>query len=176
MAYIVAALTKGAHQARGLIRALADAGFPREEIDMNSGPIAGLIAMGIPDNEAHVFAEGARRGGAIVVVKADDEFEAEQAALLMHQHGAVDVEACDAGWRRLGWSGRVAHPAAMVSVGHYALVFGDYPGGSGRIYPDPRAVVSPSARMSSAPPAGPYDGPERRHMDKPYTGINRRAA
>ena len=165
MAYIVAALTKGAHQARGLIRALADAGFPREEIDMNSGPIAGLIAMGIPDNEAHVFAEGARRGGAIVVVKADDEFEAEQAALLMHQHGAVDVEACDAGWRRLGWSGRVAHPAAMVSVGHYALVFGDYPGRSGippragqdrcvPTPPDSRQIPTHSGRPRPWPPDG----------------------
>jgi hypothetical protein len=111
-----------------------------------------------------------------VVVKADDEFEAEQAALLMHRHGAVDVESCDAGWRRLGWSGRIPHPASMVSIGHYALVFGDYPSGSGRIYPDPRAVVSPSARMSSDEPSGPYDGPERRHMDKPYAGNNRRAA
>jgi hypothetical protein len=172
MAYIVAGLTKGAHQARGLIRALADAGFPREEIDMGGGPIASLVEMGIPENEAHVFAEGARRGGAIVVVKADDEFEAEQAALLMHQHGAVDVEACDAGWRRLGWSGRIPHPASMVSIGHYALVFGDYPGGSGRIYPDPRAPRP----MSAHGPERSYDGPERRHVDKPYEGNDRRAA
>lgn len=172
MAYIVAGLTKGAHQARGLIRALADAGFPREEIDMASGPIASLVEIGIPDIEAHVFAEGARRGGAIIVVKADDEFEAEQAALLMHQHGAVDVEACDAGWRRLGWSGRIPHPASTVSIGHYALVFGDYPSGSGRIYPDPR-VARPSGVYA---PASPYEGPERRHIDKPYEGINRRAA
>jgi len=172
MAYIVAGMTKGMHQARGLIRALADAGFPREEIDMNAGPIAGLVAMGIPDTEAHVFAEGARRGGGIVVVMADDEFEAEQAALLMHQHGAVDVEACDAGWRRLGWSGRVAHPESMVSIGHYALVFGDYPSGSGRIYPDLRAAQA--AKVARA--VGPYDGPERRHRDKPYAGFNRRAA
>src|SRR3990170_4021266 len=57
MAYIVAGLTKGAHQARGLIRALADAGFPREEIDMAGGAIAALVEMGIPENEAHVFAD-----------------------------------------------------------------------------------------------------------------------
>jgi len=119
-----------------------------------------------------VFAEGARRGGAIVAVKADDEFEAEQAALLMHQHGAVDVEACDAGWRRLGWSGRIPHPASMVSVGHYALVFGDYPGGSGRIYPDPRAPRPMSAHSHDSR----YEGPERRRVDKPYDGIDRRAA
>jgi hypothetical protein len=119
-----------------------------------------------------VFAEGARRGGAIVVVKADDEFEAEQAALLMHQHGAVDVESCDAGWRRLGWSGRIPHPASMVSIGHYALVFGDYPGGSGRIYPDLRAARRDTGQRRD----GTYGGPERRHTDKPYEGMNRRAA
>lgn len=175
MAYIVAGLTKGAHQARGLIRALADAGFPREEIDMARGPLGGLVEMGIPENEAHVFAEGVRRGGGIVVVKADDEFEAEQAALLMHQHGAVDIEACDAGWRRLGWSGRVVEPESMISVGHYALVFGDYPGGAGRIHTDPRTIPSPSVRTPGVEPGGPYEGPERRRMDKPYVGINRRA-
>jgi len=171
MSYIVAALTKGMHQGRSLIRALADAGFPREEIDTQDGMVRGLVAMGVPESEAHVFAEGARRGGGVVIVRADDEFEAEQAALLMHQHGAVDVEACDAGWRRLGWSPRIPHPASMVTVGHYALVFGDYPGGSGRIYPDLRALAAERKKRESE-----YDGPERRQVDQPYQGVNRRAA
>jgi hypothetical protein len=171
MSYIVAGLTKGMHQGRGLIRALADAGFPREEIGTSDGMVRGLVEMGIPESEAHVFAEGARRGGGVVVVRADDEFEAEQAALLMHQHGAVDVEACDAGWRRLGWSGRIPHPASMVSVGHYALVFGDYPAGSGRIYPDLQAIAAARKEREAL-----YDGPERRQVDQPYAGANRRAA
>ena len=171
MSYIVAAMTKGMHQGRGLVRALADAGFPREEINASDGLVGGLVEMGIPESEAHVFAEGARRGGGVVIVRADDEFEAEQAALLMHQHGAVDVEACDAGWRRLGWSGRIPHPASMVSVGHYALVFGDYPSGSGRIYPDLLALAAARKKREAE-----YDGPERRHLDQPYQGANRRAA
>lgn len=165
MAYIVAGLASDAHQARGLIRALAKAGFAREEIDMSGGPVRGLVGRGLPENEAHVFAEGVRRGGAIVVVQADDEFEAEQAALLMNQHGAVDVEACDAGWRRLGWSGRITAPEDRPTLERYPYVFGNYPGGSGRIYPDPRAVPAPD-----------YRGPERRQLDKPYNGIDRRAA
>src|SRR5687767_10728508 len=89
--YIVAALMKDAHQARGLIRALADAAFEREEIDMSGGPVSGLMACGVPEGEAHVLAEGIRRGGAIVAVRADDEMEAEQAALLMSRHGAIDI-------------------------------------------------------------------------------------
>ena len=140
--YIVAGLMKDAHQARGLIRALADAAFEREEIDMSGGPIAGLLNCGLPDDEAHVFAEGVRRGGVIVAVKADDEMEAEQAALLMSRH---------------------------------AYLFGDYPGGAGRIYRDPRTVPSPSERTPGAQPGGPYEGPERRRVDKPYVGVNRRA-
>ena len=173
--YIVAALMKDAHQARGLIRALADAAFEREEIDMSGGPVTGLVACGVPEGEAHVLAEGVRRGGAIVAVKADDEMEAEQAALLMNRHGAVDVEACATGWRSQGWSGRISAPEDRIRIERYAYVFGDYPGGAGRIYRDPRTVPSPSTHTPGAVPGGPYHGPERRRMDKPYVGNNRRA-
>ena len=58
--YIVAGLMKEAHQARGLVRALADAAFEREEIDMAGGPVVGLVNCGIPEGEAHVFAAGDR--------------------------------------------------------------------------------------------------------------------
>jgi hypothetical protein len=160
--YIVAALMKDAHQARGLVRALADAAFEREEIDMTGGPIAGLIDRGVPEGDAHVLAEGIRRGGAVVAVKADDEMEAEQAALLMSRHGAVDIEACGTGWRNQGWRGRISAPEDRVTIERYAYVFGEYPAGGGSIYRDPRAMR--------------YHGPERRRMDHPYEGINRRAA
>jgi hypothetical protein len=161
--YIVAGLMKDARQARGLIRALADAAFEREEIDVSGGPIAGLVARGVQESEAHVLAEGVRRGGAIVAVQADDEMEAEQAALLMSRHGAVDIEACATGWRNQGWGGRISAPQDRVTIERYAYVFGDYPTGAGRIYRDPRSVRA-------------YHGPERRRMDKPYAGVNRRAA
>jgi hypothetical protein len=166
--YIVAALMKDAHAARGLVRALADAAFEREEIDMSGGPITGLVACGVPEGEAHVLAEGIRRGGTIVAVKADDEMEAEQAALIMSRHGAVDIDACSTGWRSQGWGGRISAPEDRVRIERYAYVFGEYPGGAGRIYRDPRARLSPSERL-------PYQGPERRRRDKPYAGVNRRA-
>jgi hypothetical protein len=123
----------------------------------------GLVARGIPEGEAQIFAEGIRRGGAVVAVKADDEMEAEQAALLMNRHGAVDLEACGTGWRSQGWSGRITAPEDRVTIERYAYVFGEYPAGAGMIYRDRRARAS-------------YRGPERRHIDKSYAGINRRAA
>ena len=162
--YIVAGLVKDAHQARGLIRALADAAFEREDIDMTGGPIVGLVSCGVPEGEAHILAEGIRRGGAIVAVRADDEMEAEQAALIMSRHGAVDVEACGAGWRSQGWSGRITAPEDRATLERYPYVFGEYPAGGGRIYRDRRAPAS-------------YRGPERRQrMEKTYAGFNRRAA
>lgn len=159
MAFIVAGLMRDAHQARGAIRALQDDGFELEEMDMAGGPVSALLACGISEGDAHVFAEGVRRGGAIVAVKADDEMEAEQAALVMNQHGACDIDACATGWRSQGWGGRIAEPSHAAYIEGYAYVFGDYPAGAGMIYQDPRR----------------YRGPERRRVDKPYAGANRRA-
>ena len=173
--YLVAALMKDAHAARGLVRALADAAFEREEIDMTGGPVVGLVSRGVPESQAQVFAEGIRRGGAIVAVKADDEMEAEQAALLMSRHGALDVDSCSTGWRSQGWNGRISAPQDRVTIERYAYVFGEYPGGAGKIYRDPRTIPSQSRRTRGATPGGPYSGPERRRMDWPYVGVNRRA-
>ena len=174
MAFIVAGLMRDAHQARGAIRALGDAGFELEEMDMAGGPVSALMECGIVEGDAHVFAEGIRRGGAIVAARADDEMEAEQAALVMNQHGACDIDACATGWRSQGWAGQI-DPAEPVTIEGYAYVFGDYPAGAGMIYQDPRTIPSPSVRTPGAVPGGPYHGPERRRMDKPYVGINRRA-
>ena len=162
--YIVAGLVRDAHQARGLVRALAGAAFERDEIDMSGGPVSGLVACGVPEGEAHVLAEGIRRGGAVVMVKADDDMEAEQAALIMAQHGAVDVDACSTGWRNQGWRGRITAPEDRVRIERYGYVFGEYPGGAGRIYRDPRVRIER------------YKGPERRRAHKPHRGFERRAA
>lgn len=153
--YVVAGLMKDAHKARGVVRALRDDGFRLEDIDLSGGPIPALTAMGIPEDDAHVLAEGVRRGGEIVCVRADDEMEAEQAALVFNRHGAVDIGACAAGWRGSGWKGRISAPVDRARIERYAYVFGEYPTGAGRIYRDPRA--------------------ERRREDRPYAGINRRA-
>ena len=157
---VIVGLLKDAHQARGVIRALDDAGFSGDDIDMSGGLLSQLVARGAPDEEAHAFAEGVRRGGAIVCVRTDDEEEAAEAAELMCAHGAIDVDACASGWKGAGRGARDdAQPDAPVE--HYAARFGEYPGAPGRIYPDPRRSR--------------YSGPERRVQDEAYPGIDRRA-
>jgi hypothetical protein len=150
---VIVGLVKDVHAAAALIRVLDDAGFSGEDIDMSAGVLSDLIARGVPPEEAHAFAEGVRRGGAIVSVRTDDVEEAAEAAHIMSEHGALDIDACVRAWN--------AQPD--VQTEHYAAAFGEYPGGLGRIYLDARTT------------RGRYSGPERRVRNEPYPGANRRA-
>ena len=136
MATVIVGLVGNAHQARGLIRALDDAGFSGEDIDMSGGLLSELVARGVPDEEAGLYAEGVRRGGAIVCVRTDDDAEAAEAAELMAEHGALDIDACAPGWS------------------------GGYPSAPGRIYTDPRMAGyrGPERRVREEP----YEGVNRR--------------
>ena len=70
----------------------------------SGGLIGALVGAGIPEEEAHVYAEGVRRGGALVSVTTDDmSAGAVQASL--RSHGAVDIRSRGEEWRRSGWSG-----------------------------------------------------------------------
>jgi hypothetical protein len=161
MAIVIVGLLKDAHQARGVIRALDDAGFSGDDIDMRGGLLSELVLRGVPQEDAHAFAEGVRRGGALVCVRTDDEEEAAEAAELMCAHGAIDIDACTSDWKRAGWAGGAAEPQPGVALEHYAARFGEYPSAPGSIYQDPRRLG--------------YSGPERRVRDEPYPGADRRA-
>jgi hypothetical protein len=68
------------------------------------GVIGALTDLGIPEEDAHVYAEGVRRGGTLVTVRADDE-HADAIMALMVRHGAVDVDEHVTRWRQAGWPG-----------------------------------------------------------------------
>src|SRR5215210_8323827 len=55
------------------------------------GLIGGLTNLGVPEEEAHYYAEGVRRGGILVTVAAETDSEAETAVNVMRRHGAVDI-------------------------------------------------------------------------------------
>jgi hypothetical protein len=149
MGTIVVGMVRDAHEARGLVRALEDDGFQLDDLDVSAGLLTELLSRGVPEKEADIYAEGARRGGMLVFVRAEDDDEAAEAAETMAEHGVVDIDACASGWQ--------SQPD--VAVEEYAVVFGEYPAAPGRIYHDPRS----------------YSGPDRRKSEEPYTGIDRRA-
>jgi uncharacterized protein (TIGR02271 family) len=70
------------------------------------GIIGGLTKLGVPEEEAHYYAEGVRRGGTLLTVHARDDAAAECAAEVMRRHVSTDIDERAAQWKQQGWSGR----------------------------------------------------------------------
>ena len=67
------------------------------------GVIGALIGAGIPEDDANFYAEGVRRGGTLLLVKASDDM-AQRAYDLMRSNGAVDIDQRSGDWRTSGWN------------------------------------------------------------------------
>src|SRR5919198_5183189 len=63
-----------------------------------------LVDLGVPYDEAHSYAEGVRRGGALVVVESSDD-RAERGMEILRRLHPVDIHERTAQWRRGGWAG-----------------------------------------------------------------------
>jgi len=67
------------------------------------GLIGSLVSLGIPEEHAHFYAEGVRRGGSLVVVRTTDD-RAEYAADILRDNGAVDVDKRQGDYQTTGFS------------------------------------------------------------------------
>ena len=72
------------------------------------GIIGALAKLGVPHEEAGIYAESLRRGDAILTVRAGDRETAERVVAIMNRNGAADVNGRAANWRRRGWAGHQA--------------------------------------------------------------------
>ncbi len=63
-----------------------------------------LMDQGVPENDAHMYTEGVRRGGILVTVTPAND-RADQARRIMDQHGPIIVEDVMQEWVREGWDG-----------------------------------------------------------------------
>ncbi|MBE7202356.1 MAG: hypothetical protein INR70_31765 [Parafilimonas terrae] len=75
------------------------------------GLIGGLTGAGLSEGEAETYAEGLRRGGTLVTVRAD-EIQADRALNLLNRAGSIDLDERAEGWRAQGWTGGTIGPAA----------------------------------------------------------------
>ncbi len=66
---------------------------------VTGGLLGALVNAGLPEEQAHAYAEGVRRGGTLLIVKTSDEM-AKNASDIMNRHGAVDVERRTSDWRK----------------------------------------------------------------------------
>jgi len=83
-----------------LIAALSGAGIGAAA----GGLLGSLTGLGVPAEDAHTYAEGVRRGGALLTVRAD-ESTMDHVTTILERHAPVDVEERAGAYRQEGWSG-----------------------------------------------------------------------
>src|SRR5580704_12374003 len=93
------------------VQSLKRAGFSRGEICVltNVAGIGALTALGVPESDARLYAEGLRRGLIVVTARTGDS-GADPARQILDSAGAVDLDAQASGWRDSRPSG--SHPGA----------------------------------------------------------------
>ena len=68
------------------------------------GILGSLVGAGVPEEHAHVYAEGVRRGGTLVTVRAD-ESQADRVDAILDQRAPVDPALRQADYQQAGWTG-----------------------------------------------------------------------
>jgi uncharacterized protein (TIGR02271 family) len=71
------------------------------------GLTGALIDAGVDENDAHAYAEGIRRGGALVTVRASDT-EVDRIVDILDDEGTVDFDERETTWRSESWTGAIA--------------------------------------------------------------------
>jgi hypothetical protein len=175
MAKTVFGLMDHFSEAQASVRDLAAAGFRREHIGtVGGGKIGGLMNLGVPEEEAHAYAEGLRRGATLVTATAETDAMADRAAEIMRSHGAVDIDQRAANWRKEGWSGRLTETEHSPATAANQAAFNE------RVYEGEETAEEPvvskrSRDVKAEQAAGGYNGPERRMASSSsYTGMERR--
>lgn len=85
-----------------IIAALASGTLGAAAGAMTGGIVAALVDLGVDEGDAGMYAEGIRRGGTMVAVKARDDV-AESAANIMQSAQPIDITASADRWREQGW-------------------------------------------------------------------------
>lgn len=86
------------------VTALLGAGAGAVAGSVAGGLLGALIDMGIPEEHAGYYAEGVRRGGALVTVDSDDT-NLERVRGIMNRYHPVDINQRVESWRQSGWKG-----------------------------------------------------------------------
>jgi uncharacterized membrane protein len=68
------------------------------------GVLGALVGLGVPEDHVEYYAEGIRRGGTLVAVKAEESW-VNTAEEVINRHHPVDVERRSGYWRESGWEG-----------------------------------------------------------------------
>lgn len=90
--------------AAGPLAALLGAGVGAAAGAATGGITAALVKTGISEEEAGYYAEGIRRGGALVTVNVRDE-QADRASEILDRHDPIDIDERSSYYQQTGYSG-----------------------------------------------------------------------
>lgn len=82
---------------------------------IGGGLVGALVGMGLPEHEAHVYAEGVRRGNILITVQASPEQMSTITDIFMRAN-AVDVNTRRQEWTVEGWTQFEEVPVASAPV------------------------------------------------------------
>ncbi|RYE09234.1 MAG: hypothetical protein EOP22_09950 [Hyphomicrobiales bacterium] len=92
------------------------------------GLLGALANAGVPEEEAHIYAEGVRRGGTLVSVRADDD-RADTVAAILRNSAGVDIDARRRDYLAEGWNGFDEDQPAYTEeqIRDYRTAYGNVP-------------------------------------------------
>lgn len=109
------------------------------------GLVGSLTHAGIDEADAHAYAEGVRRGGTLVTVRADDRMSAKVADIL-DDHGTIDMDERETSWRKEGWTGAYQGSTPATTAGAVTGAVGAAAGSAanaiGNVARDVKAAVT----------------------------------
>lgn len=138
-----------------------------------------LFGSDSPAGDAGTYSEAVRRGSTVVVVDAVSDDEAERAAQVMDELGAVDIDERAAQWKSSGWVGLGANArpiqqeqvtgdqSAVLNVVQEELEVGKRTVESGRVRVIQRVVETPVSELVQLRQERATI--ERRAVDRPAT-------
>jgi hypothetical protein len=130
-----------------LVAALAGAGVGA----VAGGIIGALTSIGVPEEEASIYAEGVKRGGTLLTLRLN-ETDLDRAISILDLHDPVDVQTRSETWRTARWQSFGENPAP-VEVGRFESEGGLAPGRSPpEDFEEPRqaAASEPDTQMQKA--------------------------
>jgi hypothetical protein len=78
------------------------------------GLVGALVGWGIPEEEAHLYAEGVRRGGTLVLARVPDT-AVDNATDVLEDFDPVDIDTRATSWRGEGWN-RFEHESEPYTI------------------------------------------------------------
>ena len=110
-----------------------------------------IRSLFLPDDDAHVYAEGVRRGHAMVVVRVDAPGDRDSVLTILEAQNPIDVQTKATEWREGGWSGVHEGQAAweMQRIGSTGTLTNTTPNTAGTSSATPPVPLRPAQKRWS---------------------------